>query len=273
MDTMARLEETAKAIRAKSAIVPRIGAILGSGLGGLVDAVKGATVIAYKDLPHMPVGRVAGHAGRLALGTLEGVPVALLQGRVHYYEGVTHEEAAYGVRVLWKLGVRTVILTNAAGAVNPSFQPGDLMLMTDHINLLAGSPLRGDNVEGLGPRFPDMSRLYDAALREKAMTIAREMKIPIVQGVYAAVIGPQYETPAEVRMLRLLGADAIGMSTVPEAIAAGHAGMRALGLSCITNLAAGISGEPLSHDEVLETGKKVTESFIALLKRVVPAIQ
>ncbi len=272
MDILTRLEETARAVRAKTPIVPKVGAVLGSGLGGLVDAVKDATPLPYKDLPHFPVSRVAGHAGRLVLGTLEGVPVALCQGRVHHYEGWSQEDLAYNVRVLWKLGAKTVILTNAAGATNPSFRPGDLMLMTDHINLLAGSPLRGENVEAMGPRFPDMSRVYDAGLRETALKLAREMKVNVVSGIYAAVLGPQYETPAEVRMLRMLGADAIGMSTVPEAIAAAHVGMKVLGVSCITNLAAGITDQPLSHDEVLETGRRVTQSFIALLRRVIPTM-
>ncbi len=272
MDILTRLEETVRAVRARTPLVPKVGAVLGSGLGGLVDAVKDPTLLPYKDIPHFPVGRVAGHAGKLALGTLEGIPVALCQGRVHHYEGWTQEDLAYNVRVLWKLGVKTVILTNAAGATNPSFRPGDLMLMTDHLNLLAGSPLRGENVEAMGPRFPDLSRVYDAGLRETTLRIARELKIPVVTGIYAAVLGPQYETPAEVRMLRLLGADAIGMSTVPEAIAAAHVGMRVLGVSCITNLAAGITDQPLNHEEVLETGRRVTESFVALLRRVIPSI-
>lgn len=272
MDLLTRLEETVRAIRARSSIAPTVGAVLGSGLGGLADAVEDSVHLPYHELPHVPVSRVAGHAGKLVLGSLEGVPVALCQGRVHHYEGWSQEDLAYNVRVLWKLGVKTVILTNAAGAANPSFRPGDLMLLTDHLNMLAGSPLRGDNVEAMGPRFPDMSRVYDEGLRETALTLARAMKIPVVTGVYAAVLGPQYETPAEVRMLRMLGADAIGMSTVPEAIAAVHVGMRVLGVSCITNLAAGITDQPLSHEEVLETGRRVTESFIALLRRVIPAI-
>ncbi|MCU0722027.1 MAG: purine-nucleoside phosphorylase [Planctomycetes bacterium] len=266
MDTIRR---AAEAVAARAPRRPEAAVVLGSGLSGIADRVEGAIEIPYRDVPHFPLPSVAGHEGALVLGRLRGRDVALLRGRVHFYEGVPLSQVAFPVRVLALLGVRTLVLTNAAGAVAGRLRAGDLMLISDHLNLLGASPLAGPNLDAIGPRFPDMSEVYDAGLRDLARRCAGRLGIPLAEGVYAAMPGPSYETPAEVRMLRTLGADAVGMSTVPEAVAARHAGIRVLGFSMISNLAAGLSARPLSHEEVLATGAEAGKRLGALIEEVV----
>jgi purine-nucleoside phosphorylase len=270
MDLYDRIAEAAAFIRSRDPRVPRAGVVLGSGLGEFADAVADPAVIPYADIPHFKKAGVAGPAGRLVLGRVGPAPVAILQGRIHYYEGHDVADVVFPVRVLAALGARSLLLTNAAGGINPAFRPGDLMIIRDHINLTGLNPLRGANDDRLGPRFPDMSAAYDPAFQDIIAAALEEGGLPARRGVYAGLIGPSYETPAEIRMLATLGADAVGMSTVTEAIAARHAGLRLAGVSCITNLAAGISAGPLSHREVTETGERVKHDFIGLLDRVVP---
>jgi purine-nucleoside phosphorylase len=245
---------------------PRVGLVLGSGLGGFAQELSEGVLIPYADIPEMPRPLVVGHAGNLCLGKVAGVPVACLQGRSHIYEGHTPARAVFGVRVLAELGCTAVLLTNAAGGIHASFAPGDLMLITDHLNLLGDNPLRGPNY-GEGPRFPDLSQAYDARLLQAARTAARAANVTLREGVYAAMLGPSYETPAEIRMLRALGADAVGMSTVPEVIALRQAGVRVGAMSCITNLAAGISARPLDHSEVEATARLSRAAFSEVLSR------
>jgi purine-nucleoside phosphorylase len=246
--------------------------VLGSGLGEFAAQVADQSAVAYDDIPHFKKVSVAGHAGRLVLGTVGAVAVAVLQGRYHYYEGHAIDDVVFPVRVLAKLGVGSLLLTNAAGGIGRELRPGDLMVIRDHINLMGVNPLRGANDERLGPRFPDMSSVYDSALQDVIAAAQRQIGLEARRGVYLALSGPSYETPAEIRMLAALGADAVGMSTVPEAVCARHAGMRVAGISCITNLAAGISAQPLSHKEVTETAERVKGEFIKLLKLVVPKL-
>jgi purine-nucleoside phosphorylase len=272
MDLYERIAEAAAFVRAKDPRIPRVGVVLGSGLGEFADAVTEPAGVSYADIPHFKKAGVAGHAGRLVLGRTGSAPVAVLQGRVHYYEGHDIGDVVFPIRVLAALGVRSLLLTNAAGGINPAFRPGDLMIIRDHINLTGLNPLRGANDDRLGPRFPDMSAAYDPAYQDIIAAALEEAGLPARRGVYAGLIGPSYETPAEIRMLSTLGADAVGMSTVSEAIAARHAGLRLAGVSCITNLAAGISAGPLSHREVTETGERVKHDFIRLLNRVVPRL-
>ena len=234
-----KIEQAAAMIRKQSSIHPRIGLILGSGLGVLADEIEEAVVIPYAKIPHFPVSTVEGHAGRLVLGRLEGQAVVAMQGRFHLYEGYSLEEVTFPIRVMKRLGVETVLITNAAGGINESFQAGDLMLIRDHINFMFRNPLVGPNDPELGDRFPDMTEAYDADLRRLAKKVAEKLGIDLKEGVYAAMLGPSYETPAEIRMLRTVGGDAVGMSTVPEVIVARHAGIRVLGLSCIANMARG----------------------------------
>lgn len=265
----AQLQEATTFLRDRlQARVPRIGLILGSGLGPYADQLEDPVIIEYRDIPHFPVSTVVGHAGRLVVGERMGVTCIAMQGRVHMYEGHPASAVAFPARTLIALGARTLIITNAAGGLRPEWEPGTLMLINDHINLLPDHPLRGPNDERLGPRFPDMTRAYDASLRQLARRAAGRVGVPLEEGVYAGGPGPCYETPAEVRMLRVLGADACGMSTVPEVIVASHMGARVLGISCITNKAAGITGEPLSHDEVTETAARVRERFHLLLDAI-----
>src|SRR5580704_4000243 len=246
-----QVQEAAHAVRARAAgRVPGVALILGSGLGGYADQLADAVAIDYADIPHFPHSHVAGHRGRLVLGTRAGAACVAMQGRVHLYEGHSAATVAFPVRVMIALGARIVIVTNAAGGLDPAWAPGTLMLIADHLDLLRDHALRGPNDDRLGPRFPDMTHTYDARLREVARRAAAAAQIQLAEGVYVAMPGPTYETPAEVRMLQLLGAQATGMSTVPEVVAARHMGARVLGVSCITNQAAGISGAPLSHDEV-----------------------
>jgi purine-nucleoside phosphorylase len=265
---LARLDEAAAAVRGRSALRPLIGLVLGSGLGAFADSLEEAVALPFPEIPHFPASTVTGHSGALVVGRSRGVPVAVLKGRVHYYEGYRLDEVVFPVRVLGRLGVRTLVVTNAAGAINPAFAPGDLMVIEDHVNLL-GNPLLGPNEEALGPRFPDMSEAYDRTLRDAAEAACRATGARCHRGVYVSIPGPSYETPAEIRMLRTLGADAVGMSTVPEVIAARHMGMRVVGLSCLTNLAAGVSDRKLDHRDVLATGERVRGALLEVLARLV----
>lgn len=251
---------------------PLLGLILGSGLGAFADSFQDRFVIPFSDLPHFPSPTVPGHSGNLVVGYAEGVPAFAVQGRIHLYEGYSVEEVAVSVRVLGSLGIRRLIVTNAAGGINPMFHPGDLMLITDHINMMGTNPLIGPNVEEMGPRFPDMSEAYDAGMRGIVLETAEQNKIPLRQGVYIGLPGPSYETPAEIRMCRTLGADAVGMSTIPEVIIANHMGIRVLGISCITNMAAGILPQKLSHKEVIETAEKASGKFQSLLRSILPRL-
>ncbi|TJY44407.1 purine-nucleoside phosphorylase [Cohnella pontilimi] len=268
--TKAIIEETADYIASRTNIRPEIGLILGSGLGVLGDDLDDSVTIPYADIPHFPVSTVEGHAGELVLGRLQGRQVALMRGRFHMYEGYEAERTALPIRVMKALGVKTLLVTNAAGGVNLDYEPGDLMVISDHLNLTGRNPLVGPNDNALGVRFPDMSEAYSKRLREVTRTAASELGFQTKEGVYAGLLGPNYETPAEIRMLRTLGADAVGMSTVAEVIAARHSGLEVLGISCISNMAAGILDQPLSHEEVMETSEKVKERFISLVLAVLP---
>jgi len=261
----ARIDLAAAAVREKTTRRPQVALILGSGLGSWADTVEDATRIPYAEIPGMPQSRVAGHAGNLVLGEAEGVSVVAMQGRVHLYEGHSPQDAVFGARLMIALGAEQVMITNAAGGIAARFAVGDLMLIEDHLNLTGMSPLIGTNEESLGPRFVDMTTAYDATLRELATEGARALGIELQHGVYAGLLGPSYETPAEIRMLHRMGADAVGMSTVLEVIAARHMGARVLGLSCITNAAAGLGGATLNHEEVQETADRVRDRFVSLL--------
>ena len=265
------LVEAAARIRALAAPVPQVGVVLGSGLGAFGDSLTGLVKLPYSEIPHMPESSVVGHAGNLCLGTVGEARVACLQGRVHVYEGHALERVTFGVRLLAELGCRAVLLTNAAGGIKAGFSPGDLMLIVDHLNLMGDNPLVGPNEAGAGPRFPDMTRAYDLELAEAARAAARELRVKLQEGVYAGLLGPSYETPAEIRMLRTLGADAVGMSTVPEVLVLRHRGVRVGAMSCITNLGAGLSDALLDHSEVAETAKKTRTTFTALLGKWVEA--
>lgn len=264
-----RMEEAAAAVRARVTFEPRLGMVLGSGLGALADHVEAAGSVAYSDIPHFPTATVPGHAGRLLLGWLEGKPVATLQGRVHLYEGYTAHQVVFPIRVLYALGCRTLLVSCAAGGLNREWRAGDLMVITDHINFQGTNPLVGPNDETLGPRFPDMSRPYDRQLVELAERCAVEERVVLRRGVYVAVLGPSYETAAELRMLRALGADAVGMSTVPEVIAARHMGMRVLGIAAITDMATGEVVQPVTHEEVLRVARELEPRFVRLVRRIV----
>jgi purine-nucleoside phosphorylase len=261
----AKIDDTVFAIRKRMRIEPRVGLVLGSGLGSFADGLDGLEKIPYGELPHVPVSQVPGHAGNLCFGYAQGVPVVCMQGRVHLYEGHAMERVVHGVRTMARLGVRCVLLTNAAGGLEPSWAAGDLMLVNDHLNLMGTSPLVGPNDDAIGPRFPDMSAAYDPSLRAMLREVAVEAKIGLREGIYAALLGPSYETPAEVRMLRGLGAHAVGMSTVPEVVALRHMGVKVGALSCITNLAAGISPRPLDHAEVEATARARRPELVKLL--------
>ncbi|GGH69094.1 purine nucleoside phosphorylase [Compostibacillus humi] len=261
-----KISEAAKYIQEKISLTPSIGLILGSGLGSLADEIEMKTVIPYSEIPHFPQSTVKGHKGQLVIGELEGKKVIAMQGRFHYYEGYSMQQVTFPVRVMKELGISSLIVTNAAGGVNKDFQPGDFMIITDHINLMGDNPLIGKNDDRLGDRFPDMSECYDQQLIQHAEECANRVQIKVKKGVYAANTGPQYETKAEVKMVHVLGGDAVGMSTVPEVIAANHGGIRVLGISCISNMAAGILEEPLSHAEVIETTERVKEDFVKLVR-------
>ncbi len=266
------IAETAQVIRSRHPEKPVLGLVLGSGLGHYAETVARQTVIPFDDLPHFPGLGVPGHSGNLVLGTAEGVPAAVLQGRAHFYEGYSMSEATFPVRVLGLLGIRGLIVTNAAGAINLGLTPGDLMLITDHINMMGTNPLIGRNLDELGSRFPDMSEPYDRHLRDLALRASQRCGIPLHQGVYIGLTGPSYETPAEIRMCRMLGADAVGMSTVPEVIVANHMGIKVLGISCITNMATGILGQKLAHREVMETTARMKGKLAALLREMIPSL-
>ena len=270
---LARLDAAAEAVRGKAKSPPLVGLVLGSGLGAFAEKLADRAAIAYEKIPNFPVpSGVVGHAGELVVGRVGETPVVVLSGRIHYYEGRSMAEVVFPARLLARLGVRAVVLTNAAGGVRLSFRAGDLMLITDHINAFGTNPLVGPNEDAFGSRFPDMSVVYDARLRAVIGAEARRLKIPLRQGVYVGLHGPSYETPAEIRMWRKLGADAVGMSTVPEAIALRHAGVRVVGISTITNMAAGILKKPLNHHEVLETTRRVGARFVRLLEASVRKI-
>jgi purine-nucleoside phosphorylase len=264
-----RLDDAAAAIRARCGAPPDVAIVLGSGLGDFADSLADAVVAPYETLPHWPQSRVVGHAGRLVVGGVAGKRVAALSGRVHVYEGHPMATVVFAVRVMARLGVPRLILTNAAGGINTDFGQGALMVIDDHINLMGSNPLIGPNDDRLGPRFPDMSEVYSRRLRALADDAGRAAGVAVRHGVYVGVHGPSYETPAEIRGFRAIGADAVGMSTVPEAIAARHMGVEVLGISCITNMAAGVLDQPLVHDEVMETARRVRGSFIALLEGII----
>ncbi|CAN5665899.1 purine-nucleoside phosphorylase [soil metagenome] len=273
--------EASELIRSKYAGVPRLAIVLGSGLGAFADDLDNAVRINYTDIPHFARSTVEGHAGQLVLGEIDGVSVAVQQGRFHYYEGYEMEQVMFPMRVFGRMGIESVILTNAAGSLDPDKRPGSLMLISDHINMMGLNPLRGQNDERFGVRFPDMTEVYDRRFQEIAVETADRMAAEqtvskangfLHRGVYCALSGPTYETPAEIRMLRHLGADAVGMSTVPEAIAARHQGMSVLGISCITNFAAGMVESAIDHSEVMETGARVADVFKEMLRRIIREI-
>ncbi|HLM23692.1 MAG TPA: purine-nucleoside phosphorylase [Pyrinomonadaceae bacterium] len=267
-----RAEHANRIIRARISVEPRIAVVLGSGLGGFADDFDEAVAIPYEDIPGFVRSTAQGHAGRLVIGKVDSIPVLAMQGRVHYYEGYSLEEVTFPIRVFNLLGIKTVVLTNAAGGINVQLTQGALMVISDHLNLMGVNPLRGPNDERFGPRFPDMSAVYSPELQELVIEEARAINVEVRRGIYGALTGPSYETPAEIHLLRNLGADAVGMSTVPEAIVARHMGIEVLGISCITNMAAGISDEPINHEEVMATGDRVRATFTELLQRVIGAI-
>lgn len=260
-------------LKVRLAPAPKIAVVLGSGLGGFASELAGGVEIPYSSIPGWPRSTAIGHAGTLVSGSIGGTRVAVMSGRVHLYEGYTQAQVTFGVRVLAALGVRTFVFTNAAGAINPAYGRGALVLISDHINLQGSNPLAGPNDDSLGPRFPDMSEAYPADLRRKAKEIAAGLGIALQEGVYAALLGPSYETPAEIRFLRTIGADLAGMSTAPEVIVANHMGRRVLAISCVTNMAAGILPRKISHQEVLETGEMVRGTLVRLLKALLPGLE
>lgn len=264
-DSYEAVEAAAAAIRARVKLTPTVGVVLGSGLGAWADTLADRVVVPYAEVPGMPTSSVVGHAGNLVIGRVGQHVAACLQGRVHLYEGHAPDRVVFGVRLLARLGCRSVVLTNAAGGIRRTFAPGDLMLLSDHLNLMGENPLRGPNDARFGTRFPDMTEAYSRKLREAAIAAGRETGVRLHEGVYAGLLGPTYETPAEIHMLRTLGADAVGMSTVPEVIALRHMGVRVGAISCITNLAAGLSPTPLNHAEVEETAKRTKAAFTSLL--------
>jgi len=267
-----RAEHATRIIRARISVEPRIAVVLGSGLGGFADDFEEAVSIPYEDIPGFMRSTAQGHAGQLVVGKVDSVPLLAMKGRIHYYEGYSLEEVTFPMRTFNLLGIKTVILTNAAGGINVQLQQGALMVLSDHLNLMGANPLRGPNDERFGPRFPDMSTVYSPELQELVVEEARAIGVEVRRGIYGALTGPSYETPAEILMLRNLGADAVGMSTVPEAIVARHMGLEVLGISCITNMAAGLSDAPINHEEVMATGDRVRGTFTALLRKVVSAI-
>lgn len=263
------INDAANYITKSLTTMPAIGLILGSGLGVLAEEINDPITFSYKDIPHFPESTVAGHKGQLVAGTLDGRQVIAMQGRFHYYEGYSMQQVTYPVRVMKELGVDSIVVTNAAGGVNKTYSPGDLMLITDHINNMGDNPLIGPNNGDLGVRFPDMSNVYDKLYIRHAENCAAKIGLSVQKGVYVGNTGPVYETPAEINMLRTLGGDAVGMSTVPEVTAAGHAGLRVLGISCISNMAAGVLDQPLTHSEVIETTDKVKEDFLQFVKEII----
>lgn len=269
MELIEHVREGAAYIGDKISVKPRLGIVLGSGLGALGDRVEDPVMLSYGDIPHFHKSTVQGHNGRLVIGMLQGRPVMVLQGRLHYYEGLSMDEVVFPVRCMKMLGVENLIVTNAAGSLALDYQPGDLMLIRDHIKLVTDSPLRGSNIDEFGPRFNDMSDPYHKDIRDLARQCGEKLGIKLKEGVYCYMPGPSYETASEVRMLGLLGGHAVGMSTVPEVITAVHSGMKVLGLSCITNMGTGILDQPLHHDEIIRVGEQVRKTFITLLESIV----
>jgi purine-nucleoside phosphorylase len=267
-----RAARAAKFILGKTKLPPRIALVLGSGLGAFADEFVAATKIPYTKIPHFPKSTAIGHAGQLVLGKVGNIPVAGMQGRVHLYEGYSIQDVAFPIRVFARMGIKAVILTNAAGGINLSYSQGALVALRDHINLQPANPLVGPNDDRFGPRFPDMTHAYDPDFRRFVAEEGKKLGLNLHEGVYLALSGPNYETPAEIHSFRAIGADLVGMSTVPEVLAARHSGIRVLGISCVTNMAAGITGAPLTAEEVFETGARVKHQFIALLKGVIPRI-
>jgi purine-nucleoside phosphorylase len=265
-------DEAKRFIQGHTSVRPSIGVVLGSGLGAFADELSERIDIPYADIPGWPHSTAVGHAGKLIIGKLGALDVAVMAGRAHLYEGYAMHQVTYGVRVLQSIGARSMVFTNAAGGINLTLERGGLVLISDHINLQGGNPLVGPNDDRLGPRFPDMSEAYSRAYRETAKDVAAEQCIAVTEGVYAAMLGPSYETPAEIRYLRAIGADVVGMSTVPEAIVANHMGMKVLGISCVTNMAAGILPQKINHEEVLETGAMVRDTLVRFLKALLPRL-
>jgi purine-nucleoside phosphorylase len=272
-DQFTLAETAAQSVLQRSPLRPRIGLVLGSGLGSFADSLTDSTKIPFAEIPAFPSSTAIGHAGQMVIGKAGTVPVAVMQGRVHLYEGYSPQQVAFPVRVFGRMGIRAVILTNAAGGINLTYKQGALVVLSDHINLQGTNPLVGPNDDRLGLRFPDMTHAYDKSYRAIARDEARKLDIPLQEGVYAALLGPSYETPAEIRYLRTIGADLVGMSTAFEVVAARHVGIKVLAISCVTNMAAGILDQPLSHEEVMETGERVRTSFEALLRAVLPRIE
>jgi purine-nucleoside phosphorylase len=272
-DQFAQAEAAAKFILQRTRVRPQIGLVLGSGLGGFADSLTDETRIPYADIPAFPRSTAIGHAGQMVIGKAGTVPVAVMQGRVHLYEGYSAQQVAFPTRVFGRMGIRAVVLTNAAGGINLNYQQGALVLIRDHINLQGANPLTGPNDDRFGVRFPDMTRAYAKTYREIAREESNKLGMALHEGVYAALLGPSYETPAEIKYLRTIGADLVGMSTAFEVIAARHMGIKVLAISCVTNMAAGILDQPLSHQEVMETGERVKAGFEALLRAVLPRIQ
>ncbi|MGE6258903.1 purine-nucleoside phosphorylase [Heyndrickxia sporothermodurans] len=268
-----KIEQTVAFLKDQYVTSPKIGLILGSGLGVLANEIENPVKIKYEDIPNFPVSTVEGHEGQLVFGNLSGKEVVAMQGRFHYYEGYPFDQVTYPVRVMKELGVEVLVVTNAAGGVNKDYEPGDLMIIADHINNMGSNPLIGPNDAKFGARFPDMSEAYDKKLRLIAKDVASSLNIRIQEGVYVGNTGPTYETPAEVRMIRTMGGDAVGMSTVPEVIVARHSGLKVLGISCISNMASGILDQPLTHDEVIETTEKVRADFLKFVKEIVNQIK
>jgi purine-nucleoside phosphorylase len=266
------MHEAARFIEARSGLRPAIGVVLGSGLGAFAEELQARDEISYSEIPGWPAATAIGHAGKLVIGELNGVSVVVMAGRAHLYEGNTARQVVFGVRVLGALGVRSMVFTNAAGGINLAYRRGGLVLISDHINLQGCNPLVGPNDDSLGPRFPDMTEVYSADYRQVAKQVAGELGVEINEGVYAGLLGPSYETPAEIRYLRAIGADLVGMSTVLEAIAANHMGMKSLGISCVTNMAAGILPQKLDHNEVLEAGAAVRDTLVRFLKALLPRL-
>ncbi len=271
-DQFTLAEKAAQTVLQRTSLRPRIGLVLGSGLGGFADSLTDAVRIPYPEISNFPRSTAIGHAGQLVIGNAAAIPVAVMQGRVHLYEGYSAEQVAFPMRVFGRMGIRAVILTNAAGGINVNYQQGALVLISDHINLQGTNPLVGPNDDRFGVRFPDMTRVYAKEYRTLAQEQTAKLGMTLHEGVYAALLGPSYETPAEIRYLRAIGADLVGMSTAFEAIAARHMGIKVLAISCVTNMAAGILDQPLSHQEVIETGERVRTSFEALLRAVLPRI-
>lgn len=272
-DDFSLADEAAQFILARTPLRPGIAVVLGSGLGSFAEELRDATRISFADIPHFPVSTAFGHAGRLVIGTLESIPLAVMQGRVHLYEGYSSQQVGFPVRALRRMGTRAIVLTCAAGGINADYTRGALVVLRDHINLQGQNPLVGPNDERLGIRHPDMTDAYNSQLRHSALEESRILGEPIFEGIYAGVLGPSFETPAEIRYLRTIGADLVGMSTVPEVIAARHAGLEMLAIACVTNMAAGITGEKITHEEVLATGEHVRGKFLSLLRAVIPKIQ